>query len=321
MSIQRTFRTVFLNAVDFDDRTFDLSSHRRTSDVVDSLRKYGVLHPPVIREQNSTRMQIVSGFGRMIALRELGVDYIDAYVLSAKISDRECALLKLAELRTEREPDALEKGRFVVLIDPQPGEADFHELCAAIGVHPTEKALKRAIAALQLPDKFLKMLTEGRLSEDAVETLSSMTEQDCASIARLFDICRPGLNVQRELLEHLQDIAARDNLDISAVLANEAIERALNDASLKPAQKTQLVRSSVNYLRFPHLCEWEDCFAQAVDELLWPPECKLSHHPFFESSRLKIELSFESKEELRSHTEKLQSLCANDDLCKRLRLK
>src|SRR4030067_1257310 len=82
---------VSLKDIDLGDDAFSISYPKFLETLKTSIQEIGLLTPLILRSKNSS-IQIISGYRRGIVLKELGVDFIPAYIFKNGELDNEEAL-------------------------------------------------------------------------------------------------------------------------------------------------------------------------------------------------------------------------------------
>ena len=114
MCLDLQFQTIQLSSVDRDDETFRYTLERDRAGLRESIARFGLLAPPILRKSES-RYQIVAGFARIQVLAELEVESFGSAVLDpcADVSAYEFGLednLSVRKLAPIEEAQALQTG-------------------------------------------------------------------------------------------------------------------------------------------------------------------------------------------------------------------
>ncbi|HNW30202.1 MAG TPA: ParB N-terminal domain-containing protein, partial [Spirochaetota bacterium] len=72
-------KRILLKEIDFSDRYYKISRNRVDDQMRASIRDFGVLDPPAVIDRGGT-FRVVFGFNRLDALRENGVESVEALV-------------------------------------------------------------------------------------------------------------------------------------------------------------------------------------------------------------------------------------------------
>jgi ParB/RepB/Spo0J family partition protein len=130
--------------------------------LVASIRAHGILQPVTVRP-NGTRFELVIGFRRIAAARELGLETVPAIVESGEADGR--ILRQLAENTDRRGMRPLAIARALQdHLDDHPGLTK-RELAEQLGRHPVWVANKLALLRLEAPVQDL--IERGEIGEQA----------------------------------------------------------------------------------------------------------------------------------------------------------
>ncbi len=85
-------KTIYLNTIDLKDKTFLLSYGYDLSPLKQSIKQVGLLNPPVVRKKSEGTHQIICGYKRVRALKELGISSFPCFFIPAKTGNKESIL-------------------------------------------------------------------------------------------------------------------------------------------------------------------------------------------------------------------------------------
>ncbi len=107
--VSQSADAVDLKSIDPDDATFRLSYGFDLEPLKESIRRIGLINPPLLRKRPDGRYQIVSGYRRFSASRELGIYSMHCRMVPPETSDEACLLLSLYDNSAHREFNPIEK--------------------------------------------------------------------------------------------------------------------------------------------------------------------------------------------------------------------
>jgi ParB-like chromosome segregation protein Spo0J len=117
MNPDLTLQNIRLSQIDFDDYSYTISPEHET--VVDetlkkSLARYGILHPPIIRENNSGFYSIAAGRKRLLAASLLYPENAcTCLVIPVRIPEISVFHILLEEIQLTRQLTAVERAIFL----------------------------------------------------------------------------------------------------------------------------------------------------------------------------------------------------------------
>lgn len=167
---------------DFDDEAL--------GELADSIAKYGVLQPLLVRPLNGGGYQLIAGERRWRASRLAGLTEVPVVV--REMTDEEAAALALIENLQREDLNPLEEAfGFRKLMD----DFGLTQEEAAEKVGKSRPAVANALRLLKLPEAILELVRAGELSAGHARALLSFpTEEQMLETARL--IIEKGLSVR-----------------------------------------------------------------------------------------------------------------------------
>ena len=316
-SVSRKFQAVALSAIDWADRVFEFDAHGSA----DCDARAALVKPLTLRERGDS-FQIVCGHRCADAARADGWSELECLVLDESTCDLDCLRLALMDAAMDHALDPIERALFLQSAQSMTEDkAILAEVCRQLGIDANARMMNRMLAFLKIEPELRSLLSNRQLSEKIVERLSRFKVEEQRSIAELIEKCKPGANLQREWIENLEDISTRDEQSINDILCAARIRGIIDDPDKLPNLKASEFRGIIHHLRFPILSEWEDEFRQGLKELNWPKYIRLQHSPFFERSKLKIEIEFETKDEVKEAARILNEAFVNESVCEKLKVR
>ena len=138
---------------------------------------------------------------------------------------------------------------------------------------------------------------------DIIKQINTLPLSDQEAINHLFEYLHPTYALQKELLEYLFDIRARDEIDIGRILAE--ISSFITDDKLQREEKWQKVRNFLRQKRFPLLTKAERIFEKRLAEINLPDGCKIIPPLYWEDNKYELKIKFTNSKQL---TETLQKI-------------
>jgi hypothetical protein len=299
---------IAVGAIDLDDRRYQVSAETDTADLERSIARVGLLNPPhLIKKGHGWR--IVSGFRRLRACAALGWDAVQARCLPPDTAPAACALVAIAANALERPLNLTEQVRASrLLLDHHADAPDLKAAARGAGLPPNLKLLRQLSALADAPPALFEAMTAGSVQLPMALELNGRPVAEAEALAGLFQTLRPSLNRQRELIGFLDDIARRDDLPVTRVLA-EAVDTAdaANPELERPIRYARL-RSFLRQRRYPHLVDAERRRETALRELRLDDEMELIPPLNFEGRRFQLRLFFADRADLVARTQSCQRL-------------
>ena len=306
-----------LDTIDSRDQTCRISS-LVDPDWIDALARsidrLGLLQAPWIIEKGPHR-RIVSGFRRIAACRCLGREGIACRMLGPETLTRAYVQLAVAENAWQRPLNLMEKARaFALLGKSFRKSSHLAEIANSLGLVENPTMIEKLICLTQLPVAVQIAVETGFLGLAMALTLGTLEAQESKQILELFQIFQFGLNRQRELLELIREIAKRESITISQILASDDLIAILNRSDQdRPARGVNL-RQYLKKRRYPALTETETKFAQLERKLELGPRARMVPPTFFEGKTYQVNMKFDTLKELNAHCQMLEKMVRHPDL-------
>jgi ParB family chromosome partitioning protein len=310
------YRTISLVDIDTEDLTFRITTNSDIEDLLDSIQKIGLMHPPLLIA-NSSGHTIVCGFRRIAACRKLGWAHLTACILEKSVDRFKMAQLSIADNAFQRSLNLVETSRALnLLADFGPDPQQCKQAAEALGLpfsRPLAPAVKR-ICRLPLP------VQEGILKETinlsmALE-LGGLDPATAGDLVRLFDQLKVGLNRQRELLLLLREIAEREGTSIAQLIAEKPLQKILKTAEMDGAVKRNKVRSYLRQRRFPAITQAETEYSKWVKQLQLGSNISLIPPQDFEGNTFSMTLRFNNRQDLSDLNKKIEEIIQHPALGK-----
>ena len=209
-------RTIALKRIDSSAQTLR-SSEGDVSDLKNSIARYGLLHPILVRHAPSngeTDFQVVSGRRRLQALKQLGIQQITCQVTN--VPDKEAFEIALSENLQRRQLDPVEEALAFQHYLKVCRWGKVRDLEKKIG--KSEEYINHRLKLLELPEEILSMIGRG-LTPSHAEELSWCDDHE-------MQIKLAKESIERKLtVNQLHQIAMREkngsNLDVKS--GNQAL--------------------------------------------------------------------------------------------------
>ena len=302
--------------IDSEDKTFLITCPVRSENLIASIKETGVASPIILREKGS-RYQIVSGFRRVAACRELGIKTVRAFVFPEKrLADKEAFCLNLFENHSGRSFNAVEKAMILntllkrLKIDKNEYNKKF---LPVIGIALNKKENETLFRVLGLDETIKAYIAGEDISLKNTLLWMSLSGKE-EEVFRLIKGLKLSSNKMREVFTFLQEISRRDRVTIKTIVDCPEIQTVLNDENLSLPEKTSKVRAVLKRGRFPRLTSMEESFAKRVKGLKLPKGVMLRPPAFFEEEEFTIEFRIKNQKELKKISRSLVDLSDKEEV-------
>ena len=299
MVSESTFKSIPLDSIDIGNQRFRISTGDPEEPLVASIDLLGVLTPPILLPADQS-FAIVSGFKRIRACAQLGMQKVTARVLSCHTPEEQCIHIAISDNALNRELNLIEQAHAIQMLDsvctdPETVCLQARRLGLSINVDLAEKLRKVA----QMDALLQKALILGHVALPVALRLHASS--DTSTIRRLVDILADvglSLNRQREWLDLLFGISRRDGIDVGTLLNEDDVKAILNDDTLDRRQKGRQVRQLFRKWRYPEITATQELYNRTVKALKLGEGTQLIGPQYFESQTYTLKLDFKDYEEL-----------------------
>ncbi len=312
MQLQR----LALSEIDFQDETYLLQPVCRqepTSSLVASLKRVGILHPPLVEQAGRGRYRILAGRHRLLAARRLHFTSCDCRVQPATSSPLENFTLLLEEKITFTPPTIIEQAIFFKKIrtwlELEKAAQRFLPLLG-LEAHPSQA--EKLLRLNNLEEVIQEALHAGSLDPKVGWQLEKLSFFDRMSLFEIMVNLKLSVANQKKITLISREIAGRSKTNIATFLASEECQEILNRTDLNLPQKTARFMGWLLEKQFPSYSQAEEEFTEFCRSCHLPPGATLHHSPFFEKDEISLTLTFKNREALRQKLPLLKELAGND---------
>lgn len=297
--------------IDLSDETFAVNFMPDLQSLRSSIKAIGLIQPVLLRKKKEG-YQIVCGFRRVWALRELGTCEMPAIVFEEQERNHlELFLLTLQENLTTRGFNAVEKAialqKLIHRFQVEPPEV-VKTYLPLFSLEPNEKILNTYLALAEMEEEIKAYVIKEEVSRSNIRLFAKMGSEDRLALLSLLSRLRLGENRLREMLTLLMEVSRRDRISIKGMIDRPDLQAILSQEEPTPIQRTERVKRVLLSLRYPKMRELEEEFEKKRKALNLMSTISLQHSPYFEGKELKVEFQFRTMEEYRAIVDSLSRL-------------
>ncbi|MBI4772646.1 MAG: ParB/RepB/Spo0J family partition protein [Deltaproteobacteria bacterium] len=297
--VHASTESVPLSRLDLSERSHCLSFGRDLEPLLRSIQAIGLVQPPVVCRGKDDLLTVLSGFRRIEALVDLGVEILPCRVLDRSLDPMDRLSLAFWENLSHRGFNIVEKARAVDAFSLLQGsEKTMENVMPALGLHPHLRELERMKKTAGLPEPVLLALVDGRIFPDPAIYLTEFPESDRMPVFECLTYLNLNLNQQKEFLEMLRDLCLRDGVSARRVLEDEDVRRLLDHPAWSRPQKADRMKRWLKDQLNPRLKAAETAFDEQLRELRLPGRVRIAHAPFFEAEGLRVTMDAANGAEL-----------------------
>ncbi len=294
-----------ITKLDRENRLTDFSMGDCPEKLLDSIKVIGVRHPISVC-QSRDLYSIVSGHKRFQATIRAGLTTIPAFVIP-ETDDASRLVINLNENFGQSYYSDIEKGRILDKLKGAriPDRTIIDEYMPLLELESSKKIFEDLARVEILSPGLKKLLHLARVPVKTFSTFYKWDEKSRAEVEKLFSRLKVGVNKWRDLLELIDEIAARDNKTPKEILARDEIREILKTSDRKSSQEYDPIHKCLYELRYKVISDLKKQIARAVDAMELNYKTRLRFNETFESSELKLELKFHTEKELSQQVEKI----------------
>jgi ParB family chromosome partitioning protein len=304
-------QSVSLTWINLEDDTFRITTRRDVNDLIASIQHEGLIAPPLLVMRSST-FSIISGFRRITACRQMGWNDIDARILDPALSPLGCLRYAIADNALQRPLNLIEKSRCLqklssfLVSSEQLAESAFQ-----LGLPANPSIIAKLRTLCLLPEPIQHSILADTISLSMAIELGSMDSASGTAFVQLYDQLKLSLNKQREIVMLVREIARRDNMTVTGVLADSKLKDILHHEELDRSQKSQKIRYYLRQRRFPSIYAMEQKRGTHLKQLKLGNHMRLEPPKEFEGTTFTLSLHFKNLSDFQALQNRLEKLGQN----------
>ncbi len=278
--------------------------------LIRSIQEFGLINPPIVLRGGEGRVDVVSGYRRILALKNLQVgEVLCRDSTQSGLSPLQLLLLNLHDNCVTREFNEVEKAMILArLVHHIPREEVIHSYMPLLSLPSRESTLDLFLNVEGQSHIVKKALAKGEISVKAFEALLDVEPGFRSDLIQSILNLRLTFNQQLQFIELTVDICIRDEINIPQLFNQTPFVKIMGDEKLNLPQKTKATLGLLKSIRFPFLTRSEESFRRTISELGLPDNTRISHSPFFEGPDYRLEIPFKNGRQLKDRINVLNKL-------------
>ncbi len=308
MSLSR----IQLKHIDFSDDTFSLLPSYFQAEIpaslTESIRRAGILHPPIIVEKTASSFIIIAGRQRLLAAQNITVS-CDCIKLPEKTKKIDLLGIALEEALLCRPLTAIEQATFFEKALQWIDEKEIaNRFLPVMGLTKSPYHIQKGLKLLELEEPLTLAVHHGQLDEKVAFELGKMAFGDRLALFDLISTLKLSVGNQKKLAVICREVATRHNSTIIEWLRTPEITKIVSSGDANIPQKTARLMKWLGHQRFPRLSQAEEEFTHFVNDLKLPQQVRLEHSSSFEKDEVQLNLTCSNKEHFLTTWEKIKDL-------------
>jgi len=297
--------------IDIEDETYRITTDSSTHVLQASIQRVGLLNPPVLRKKTSGYAP-VSGFRRIRACQKLGLESVDSRVLDAKIPDIQCVMTAICENSSQRALNLIETSRASNMLSAYVADVSTRlRITSDLGLPDNPRYIAKVEKLSRLPINVQEAVVDESISLSMALALERMAPVDATILCNLFCDLKIGLNKQQEILTRINEISAREDISINALLNGPDLNSIRTNPDFDRTRKREAIRNYLKHRRYPNITKTEARFEALKRRLNLSQPIKLEPPSYFEGKDYTLKIQFSNLSELKAHTATLCDLVEN----------
>jgi hypothetical protein len=305
-SLRSTPLRVAISDIDLNPGPFCMSFNVSLGPLKASIDRFGVLNPPYLLKNPDGGFNVVAGYRRLLALRELCWSDTLCRILPDDFPPLEALLLNLHDNLVHRPLNIVEKGmvlhRLTRFLTEQEIITDFMPI---LGIPSNRQSLEQFLGLEELEETIRISVAMERLSPRVAGLMGSLVRDDRLRMNGLFSSLRWSFSRQWEAAQCIVEIAGREGRSITEVIEDERIAAVVKNDNMNNPQKVRAITRVLKERRFPTIMASEKSFRKGVSQLALPSRVRVVPPPFFEGVDYTLEIVFREGRELKEKVARL----------------
>jgi hypothetical protein len=305
------YRLITVSNIDLSDNRYTLNPLPATGSV-EALRAdistYGLLHPPLLLEQNDNKFIVLSGRKRVQIAAENSNISITALVIDQCNSDQQQLIFStLLKHQLIGAPlSIIEQAVFFKKAMACLPKKNVLEFLPLMGYKSKPYIPDELICLLELAPAARQGLHSGAISLRTGKKLLLFPLADQQKLAGLINELQLGGSKQQKLVEQTFELSKRQRISAEKILNNWLKEK--KDKQHNGPQKAASLLKWLQLQCSPRSAAAEDDFAKYRRQLHLPAGVRLDHTLSFEDAQVTLSINFRSKEQLAKQWLQLRTL-------------
>ena len=304
--LQSTPLQVAISDLDLNPGPFCMSFNFSLEQLKSSIERFGVLNAPYVIKDSESRYTVVTGYRRLLAVRDLGWAEVLCHVMPANFPPLEALLLNLYDNIVHRKMNEFEKAMVLERLNRYvKKDALINKFMPMLGIPANKQNLDIFLQVPKLEEQIRTSIATERISLRVAGLMITLDSGDRLKVNELFTALRLSFNQQWEVIQWIVEIASREGRPPKEILEDDALTEIMDNSAMSNPIKLKTIVRILRKRRFPSVVKAENAFKKGVSRLSLPQGLKIVPPPFFEGKKYRLEIGFSQGEELKEKVERL----------------
>jgi hypothetical protein len=298
LGLRRT--RIKLDSLDLTPGPYAMSFGFCLNPLCESIKAVGLVNPPCIGKDEEGRIEIICGYRRLLALKQMGWPEVSCEDLSSALpSPQERLVFALHENLASRAFNPIEKAMILRRLNLlYPKQALLKRFMPLLSLPSHEATLQFYVDLGGMSRNFMEAVAGGRLSLNAARALMARNQECAEGVLQFISKITLNFNQQIQFFDLMTDISAAEGKGFRRILAEKPLQTILGNSDLNKPQKAKKILEHLKARRQPRWSAAERQFRQKIERLALPEGVKIDHPPYFEAPGYRLEVHFRDGEDL-----------------------
>lgn len=273
-----------------------------------SIRRYGILRPPLVRRSGRNTYHVIYGAARLRALRAVTAGEAFCLVVDPTAEQRELLVLAAGDQAESGPLSPIETARLALLATRFAGD-DAATLLAAHTSIKNSGQRQRIIRLLDLEPPLRQAVHAGVIATKTGLLLADLCTDDRLFLGRLFSTLALNDNKQQRVIEYGRIMTVREQCSFQDLF--HASYRYCLDLDHRRDNLPQVTNRLLDELyrdSHPAITEARQQFADRVKSLQLPPRTSVTPSTSFEYDRVSLSIEFDTLDDMATRLPALKDL-------------
>lgn len=286
------FQILTASTIDLADRTYFLApeEERPSPRLVDSIRDYGILHPPLVQQRDRDRFIGIAGWKRLeTAITILHWERVPCLVAPAHRPSLYFFSLLLEQSLLGNPLTLAEQSAFFASLCTTCAVEEALPLLAKLGYQPNRHQLDELLGMQNLSRSALLALHRGVISNASARKLLRVPRPDQETLVALINRFQLSGSKQQKLIELSTELLQREQRRAEDIVA-PFLKKIEKPGQENIPQQAAALLAWLNEQCFPRSVRAESEFSRRVAQLDLPSTMRVEHSPSFEENSVTLSL-------------------------------
>lgn len=265
----------------------------------------GLINKPYILKNNKGDIDIVTGYRRILALKDLKIKEVTCFDLTdSGLSQLDILKLAIQDNMFTREFNVVEKSMILNMLSEYIQRDEIiREHIAYLNISKKDYDLIFKIDKLE---DFLKQsLANNTLGLKALEQLLQLDKDDLLISYKYISELKLNYNQQIQLFDYTKDLSRIENVSITNFLNRNEYSDLLMDSKKNTPQKARELIDTLRIRRNPNYSRYKRLFEKGVKRLQLPANIRVRNPEYFESEGYQLNIDFTDGNDLKNSLKSL----------------